>query len=100
MAEWVTRFDQQCVDTIAALSEPGLTEPEYKAINNAAFNEMRAIPPPGQMADTAAALIDAIEASTESTERTQAEIDALDQQVLDTMTSLGVSDSCIGNPGG
>jgi hypothetical protein len=100
LVEWVTRFDRQCVDTLAALSQPGLTEAEYQDINDAAFSEMRAIPPPDQMADTAASLVDGLQASTDSTERTQTEIEALDQQLLDTMRSLGVSDACIGNPGG
>jgi hypothetical protein len=100
LAEWVTRFDRQCVDTVAALSEPGLTETEYADINRAAFSEMRAIPEPDQMVDPAAGLIDALEASNDSTQRTQTEIEALDQQILDAMTSLGVSDACIGNPGG
>ncbi len=100
LVEWVTWFDQQCVDTVAALSEPGLTEAEYQDINDAAFSEMRAIPPPDQMADTAAGLVDGLQASTDSTERTQTEIEALDQQLLDAMRSLGISDACIGNPGG
>jgi len=52
------------------------------------------------LADTADQLIDAIEASTDSTERTQDEIDALDQRVLTAMTTLGVSDACIGGPQG
>lgn len=100
LADWVADFDQKCVETIAELSDPSLTQAEYEEISDAAIAEMRAISEPAEMADTAAQLLDAIEASTESTERTQDEIDALDQQVLTAMTSLGVSDACIGGPQG
>ena len=100
LADWVADFDQKCVETITELSDPSLTQAEFEEISNAAIEEMRAIPEPDEMADTAAQLLDAIEASTDSAERTQDEIDALDQQVLTAMTSLGVSDACIGGPQG
>jgi len=100
LADWVADFDQKCVEIIAELSDPSLTQAQYEEISDAAIAEMRAISEPDEMADTAAQLLDAIEASTESTERTQDEFDALDQRVLTTMTSLGVSDACIGGPQG
>ena len=100
LADWVADFDQKCVETITKLSDPSLTQAEFEEIGDAAIEEMRAISEPDELADTAAELLDAIEASTETTERTQDEIDALDQQVLTAMTSLGVSDACIGGPQG
>ena len=100
LADWVADFDEMCVETIAELSDPSLTQAQYEEISDAAIAEMRAISEPDEMADTAAELLDAIEASTDSVERTQDEIDALDQQVLTAMTSLGVSDACIGGPQG
>jgi hypothetical protein len=100
LAEWVAQFDQKCVETVAALSDPDLSEAEFAEVSDAAINEMRAISEPDEMADTAAELLDTIEATTDSTERTQDEIDELDQRALTAMTSLGVSDACIGGPQG
>ena len=99
LAEWVADFDQKCVETIAELSDPSLTQAEYEEISDAAIAEMRAISETDEMADTAVSS-STRSASTESTERTQDEIDALDQQVLTAMMSLGVSDACIGGPQG
>jgi len=100
LAEWVVEFDQKCVETVAALSEPGLSEAEFREISDAAVEEMRAIGEPDEMVNTAAGLLDAIATNADGIERTQSEIDALDQQVLAAMTSLGVSDACIGGPQG
>lgn len=100
LADWVADFDQKCVETITKLSDPSLTQAEFEEIGDTAIEEMRAISEPDELADTAAELLDAIQASTDSAERTQDEIDALDQQVLTAMTSLGVSDACIGGPQG
>ena len=100
LTQWVSEFDQKCVETVAALSDPDLSEDEFRAISDTAIDEMRAISEPDEMADTAAGLLDAIAANTDGIERTQSEIDALDQQALAAMTSLGVSDSCIGGPQG
>jgi hypothetical protein len=100
LTEWVAEFDQKCVETIEALADPDLSEAEFAEISDAAIDEMRAIGEPDEMADTAAELLDAIAANADGIERTQSEIDALDQQALTAMTSLGVSDACIGGPQG
>jgi hypothetical protein len=100
LTEWVAQFDQKCVETVAALSDPDLSEAEFREISDAAIDEMRAIGEPDEMADTAAELLDAIAANADGIERTQSEIDALDQQAFAAMTSLGVSDACISGPQG
>lgn len=100
LSQWVAEFDKKCVETITALSDPALSEAEFREISDAAIDEMRAIGEPDEMADVAAGLLDAIAANDDGTERTQSEIDALDQRALEAMTSLGVSDSCIGGPQG
>jgi len=100
LSQWVAEFDQKCAETIAVLSDPDLSEAEFREISDAAIDEMRAIGEPDEMADVAADLLDAIAANDDGTERTQSEIDALDQQALAAMTSLGVSESCIGGPQG
>jgi hypothetical protein len=100
LTEWVAEFDQKCVATSAELSDPSLTQAEFEEISDAAINAMRAISEPDDMADTVPELLDVIEESTDSTERTQDEIDELDQRALTAMTSLGVSDACIGGPQG
>jgi hypothetical protein len=100
LAQWVAEFDQKCVETIDALSDPDLSEAEFTEVRDAAIEEMPTIGESDEMADTAAGLPDAIGANTDGIERTQAEIDALDQQALAAMTSLGVSDVCISDPQG
>ncbi len=100
LTQWVAEFDQKCVETIDALSDPELSEAEFAEVSDAAIDEMRTIGEPDEMADTAAGLLDAIGANTDGIERTQSEIDALDQQALAAMTSLGVSDACISGPQG
>jgi hypothetical protein len=100
LTEWAAQFDQKCVATSTELSDPSLTQAEFQEISDAAINAMRAISEPDEMADTAAELLDVIEKSTDATERTQDEIDELDQRALTAMTSLGVSDACIGGPQG
>jgi hypothetical protein len=100
LAEWVAQFDQKCVETVAALSAPDLSEAEFAEVSDAAIDKMRAIGEPDEMADTAASLLDAIAANDDGIERTQSEIDALDQQAFAAMTILGVSDACIGGPQG
>lgn len=100
VAEWVAQFDQACVDTVEQLSAPGLSDAEWNRINDAAFTEMRAVPEPDEMADTAAGLIDALEESTDRSQRTDEEINALDDQVLTAARAMGVSDACIGGAPG
>ena len=100
LAQWVAEFDQTCVETIDALSEPNLSEAEFQEISDAAIEEMLAIGEPDEMADVAAGLLDVMATNGDGIERTPSEIDALDQQALAAMTSLGVSDSCIGGPQG
>jgi hypothetical protein len=100
LAAWVAEFDQKCVETIDALSDPDLSEAEFAEVSDAAIDEIRTIGEPDEMADTAAGLLDAIGANTDGIERTQSEIDALDQQALAAMTSLGVADACISGPQG
>ena len=100
LAQWVAEFDQKCVETMAALSDPDLSDAEFREISDTAIAGMRAIGEPDEMADVAAGLLNAIAANDDGAERTQSEIDALDQQALAAMTSLGVSDSCIGGPQG
>ena len=100
LSQWVAEFDQKCVETMAALSDPDLSDAEFREISDTAIAEMRAIGEPGEMADVAAGLLNTIAANDDGAERTQSEIDALDQQALAAMTSLGVSDSCIGGPQG
>jgi hypothetical protein len=100
LTEWVAEFDQVCVETVAALSDPDLSEAEFAEVSDAAIDEMRAIGEPDEMADTAAGLLDAIAANADGIERTQSEIGELDQQAFAAMTSLGVSDACIGGPQG
>jgi len=100
LAQWVSEFDQTCVETIAALSETNLSEAEFQEISDAAIEEMLAIGEPDEMADVAAGLIDVMATNGDGIERTPSEIDALDQQALAAMTRLGVSDSCIGGPQG
>lgn len=100
LADWVTQFDRACVETAEQLSAPGLSEEEWDRISDAALAEMRAVPEPDEMAETAMDLIDAIEASSDGIERTDAEINALDEQVLTAVRALGVSDACIGGASG
>jgi hypothetical protein len=100
LTQWVSEFDQTCVETIAALSNPDLSEAEFQEISDAAIEEMRAIGEPDEMADVAAGLLDVMATNGDEIERTQSEIDALDQQAFAAMTSLGISDSCIGGPQG
>lgn len=96
VAEWVAQFDVVCVDTAERLSAPGLSGAEWDRISGAAMLEMRAVPEPDEMAETASDLLDAIEESSERTERTDDEINALDGRVVTAATELGVSDECIG----
>ena len=98
LADWVAQFDETCVDTMAKLSDPALTEEEWASISDTAITEMRALPAPDEMTDTVAQLLDAIEASSDSAERSDQEAEILDQQVLSAMTTLGVSDACIHGP--
>ena len=100
VAEWVAQFDQACVDTAEQLSAPGLSDAEWDRITEAALTEMRAVPEPDEMADTAADLVDAIEASSDRSQRTDEEVNALDDRVLTAARALGVSEACIGGAPG
>lgn len=100
LADWVNQFEQACLDVAAELSTPGLTEEEFTEISIRAIADMRAIPEPDELADTAAELLDALEANSDQ-DLDDATIAALDEQVINGMTELGVSDDCIGGePGG
>jgi hypothetical protein len=96
--EWVDEFDQICVE-IVAVSSPDLSEEEFKEISDAALAEMRALPEPDEHAAEAASMLAAIEATTDPAVAEE-DIEALDQQFLDSARLLGVSDECIGGPQG
>ena len=60
---------------------------------------MRALPPPDEMADLAAELLDGLESSVDPS-LDDAAIEALDQRAATLLTSLSVSEECIaGVPG-
>ncbi len=99
VSEWVAEFDRLCVETSAELTAD-LSDKEFAAISRRALNEMRELPAPDEMANEADELLEAIETTTTDLNLDDATIEALDNQALDAMTALGVSDACIGGPAG
>jgi hypothetical protein len=99
-SEWVTEFNRRCVEIGAELSNPGLSDAEYRKINKRGIAEMRAIGKPDNNAAEAETLLTVIEASTIDTTLDDQAINALDQQFLDAATVLGISDACIGGAQG
>ena len=100
VSEWVTEFNQRCVEIGEELSNPELTDTEYREINERGIAEMRAIGTPSSSATEAETLLTVIEASTIDTTLDDEAISALDQQFLDAATVLGISDECIGGAQG
>jgi hypothetical protein len=100
VSEWVTEFNRRCVEIGEELSNPELTDAEYREINERGIAEMRAIGTPDNNANEAETLLTVIEASTIDTTLDDEAISALDQQFLDAATVLGISDECIGGAQG
>ncbi len=96
IAEWVAEFDAMCVEVIEA-STPEMTDEEFAEISDAAMVEMRAIPAPDEMAETAAELLDVIDESSQPNVA-EADIESLDERAFAALTALGVSDECMGGP--
>lgn len=96
--EWVAEFDQLCVE-ITGPEARTLSEVEFKEVSDRGLAEMRALPDPDEHAAEAAAMLAAIEATTDP-DVADADIEALDQQFLDAAAVLDVSDACIGGPQG
>jgi hypothetical protein len=95
VSEWVTEFNQRCVEIGAELSNPELSDTEYRKINERGIAEMRAIGTPSNNATEAETLLTVLESSTIETTLDDEAISALDQQFLDAATVLGISDACI-----
>jgi len=100
VSEWVTEFNRRCVEIGEELSNPELTDAEYREINERGIAEMRALGTPDNNANEAETLLTVIEASTIDTTLDAEAISALDQQFLDAATVLGISDECIGGAQG
>jgi hypothetical protein len=96
LSEWVTEFNRRCVEIGEELSNPELSDAEYREINERGIAEMRAVGTPSNHAAEAETLLTVIEASTIDTTLDDEAISALDQQFLDAATVLGISDECIG----
>ena len=99
LAECVAEFDRICVDVIGELG-PDTTEEEFRAISDAALDEMRALGEPDERAERAAAMLDSIERTTQADDLSQEEIDEFDAQFLGAATTVGASDERIGGPQG
>ena len=100
VSEWVTEFNRRCVEIGEELSNPELTDAQYREINERGIAEMRALGTPDNNADEAETLLTVIEASTIDATLDDEAISALDQQFLDAATVLGISDECIGGAQG
>ena len=96
VSEWVTEFNRRCVEIGEELSNPELTDAQYREINERGIAEMRALGTPDDNAAEAETLLTVIDASTIDATLDDEAIDALDQQFLDAATVLGISDECIG----
>lgn len=96
LAEWVAAFDEVCLGVVTDLE----ADPDnFDAINERGIAEMRALPEPDEMADTADDLLNTI-GSDQDSDLSQAEIDAIDERLFTAFLALGVSDACIrGVPG-
>jgi hypothetical protein len=100
VSDWVTEFNQRCVEIGEELSNPELTDAQYREINERGIAEMRALGTPDNNANEAETLLTVIETSTIDTTLDDEAISALDQQFLDAATVLGISDECIGGAQG
>ena len=100
LSEWVTEFNRRCVEIGEELSNPELTDAQYREINEQGIADMRALGTPDANANEAEALLTVIEASTIDTTLDDEAISALDQRFLDAATVLGISDECIGGAQG
>jgi hypothetical protein len=100
VSEWVTEFNRRCVEIGEELSNPELTDAEYRETNKRGIAEMRALGTPDNNANEAETLLTVIEASTIDTTLDDEAISALDRQFLDAATVLGISDECIGGAQG
>ena len=96
--EWVAEFDQLCAEIVTA-STPEMSQEEFKEISDAGLAEMRALPDPDEHAVEAEAMLASIEATTDPAVAEE-DIEALDQQFLESADALGVSQECIAGPQG
>jgi hypothetical protein len=99
--EWVHQFDTVCTALAARLDElgPDMSDAAFVAFTIGSVTTLGALPPPDEHADVAAGLLDDIEASQQP-DLDQIAVDELDSRILDAMTTLGVSDACIGGTPG
>ena len=97
LSQWVHQFDEVCVGIGASEGAAGsaMSDIERTAFTAGAVAVLRALRPPDEMADTAAELLDLIEAGQQPDVDDAAMAD-IDQQLLATMHTLGVSDECVG----
>ena len=100
VSDWVAEFDRRCVEIGEELSNPELSDAEYREINERGIAEMRAIGTPSSSATEAETLLTVIEATTIDSSLDDEAISALDQQFLEAATVLGISDECIGGAQG
>ncbi|MDH4146794.1 MAG: hypothetical protein OEY23_16670 [Acidimicrobiia bacterium] len=101
LAEWVDQFDRACIAATHALSNTAssMSDAELAAFNEGAFTTLAALKPPADKADIAAGLVDDLRNSLQPG-LDEDQIAALDQQVLQAMTELGVSEECTGGAPG
>lgn len=101
LAEWVDQFDRACIAATHALSNTAssMSDAELAAFNEGAFTILATLKPPADKADIAAGLVDDLRNSLQPG-LDEDQIAALDQQVLQAMTELGVSEECTGGPAG
>ena len=100
VSDWVAEFDRQCVEIGGELSDPELTDDEYRAISERGGAEMRAIGTPDEMGAEAETLLTVLENTTADMTLDDETISNLDQQFLNAATVLGISDACIGGAQG
>ena len=99
--EWVGQFDAVCEAVAARLGEngSGLSDAEFAAFTAGAVTVLRTLRPPDEHADVAAELLADME-SSQGADVDQVAIDEIDGRILSAMTTLGVSDTCIGGDPG
>lgn len=97
LQDWVHQFDAVCEAVTVRLEGlgPGMSDAELAAFTVGSVTTLGALPPPDEQADIAATLLDDIEAGQQPG-LDQATIDELDERILTAMTTLGISDTCIG----
>lgn len=100
VAEWVAEFNQRCAEIGAELSDPELSDAEFREISERGIAEMRAIGTPDDNAAEAATLLAVIESTTDDQTLDDEALTALDRQFLDAAIVLGISDDCIGGAQG